>query len=287
MARKLWINLSDTFAMHHSVSDPIFHFTACLGLGHVVPFDDFALPRNGGLPLESFNLYDPQMRVTPLRLPTMDTFTTIDAPGVYVESGDMAAHKVVFGKDSLPGTYQLGVQTPEFYITQYKDEKGHTVWDPRPMSDFAPGTPIDSSIKVRINAKVTATYKEWSRPEPLGYEFEIIPVTPLDQILPNQPVTFEIRHMGKPFTCTMHEMQFLLASSNTYGGEAGGSVQGFFLSAYALDGQARFCFPTAGQWLVTAFSNAVVEPGGPWDAYKDRCKRVFHTASMTVNVRAV
>lgn len=288
MARKLWINLTDSFSITQKIDEPLYHFTACLSMGHVLPLDDFALPTMGGIPVESFTMYDPKMNETALRVPEMSSYSSTEAKdGLTIQQGDLAAHKVIFGKDALPGTYQLAAQSPEFYITQYEDAEGKTIWDPRPMSDFSPDDKINASIKVMVNAKATATYKQWSQPEPLGFDFEIIPVTPLNNVMPNEPVLFDIRFMGKPFTCTMDDMEFLIAASNTYAGEGGGNTQGFFLSAYIIGGQARISFPTAGQWLVTAFSNKLVLPGGDWDAYKEHCQKVFYTTSMSVNVRAL
>ena len=121
----------------------------------------------------------------------------------------------------------------------------------------------------------------------MGWELEILPKTPLDHVMPNQPVEFEVRYMGEPLGCTPNEMEFLLAASNTYGGEGAGDTDGFFLAAYLMGGKARMSFPTAGEWVVTVFTNKPVLPDGKFDAYKNECKQVFHSAGLSLNVRTI
>lgn len=287
MARKLWIHVTDAFSITETIHQPLYHATACLTFGHVLPIDDFAIPRMTGIMLKSFELYDPHMNVTPLSIPSMDTFSSRETDnGLIIERGDLAAHKVIFGEKAVPGAYQFAATSPEFFVTQYTRD-GKTVWDPRPMSDFGPEDNIEDSVKVLVNAKAIATNRQWSTPKPLGWPLEIIPATPLDHVLPGMPVTFEVLHMGKPFGCTQSEMEFLIAASNTYAGEGGGDPAGFFLSAYIMDGKARISFPTAGEWVISVFVNKPVIPGGCFDAYKEQCRKVFYSSNLTVNVKAI
>ena len=288
MARKLWINLVESFALHKTMDAPPRHFIASLGFGHVLPMDDLLIHREGGLPLESFTLHDPRGGVTQLRLPDPEHYARFEAaPGIGVEYGDLAVHKCSIGPDAAPGTYQLAAQSQELFITQYVDASGHTVWDPRPMDAFSKDQRIASSFRTKIYAKAFTAVGAWTTPAPLGHELELVPLSDLTRVMPGEPVVFEVRFQGQPFSCTQDNMEYVVAASNTYGGEAGGDTEGFFLSAYAINGRVRFALPTAGQWIVSAFSNQWVSPDGDWSAFAGKCLKVFHSASIAFHVRAL
>lgn len=288
MARKLWINLTDSFAQHKTMEEPPRHFMVSLGFGHVLPMDDLFIHREGGLPLDSFSLNAPNGGVSQLRLPSPEAYSLQSADcGIDIETGDLAAHKLSIGKDAIPGTYQVAAESSEFFVSQYVDEKGMMVWDPKPMNEFPKEQEILASFRTKIYAKAFPCVGEWTQPKALGHELEILPVTDLSNVHPGDAVSFDVSYMGKPFTCTQDSMEYIVAASNTYGGEAGGSTEGFFLSAYAINGKARFVFPTAGQWIITAFSNQWIREQGEWSDYAQKCQRVFHSASVTLNVKAL
>lgn len=288
MARKLWINLVESFALHKTMDSPPRHFTVSLGFGHVLPMDDLLIHKEGGLPVASFILHDPKGQATPLRLPSPDHYARFETPGgLTVENGDLAVHKCSIGPDAAPGTYQVEAQSEELFITQYVDDQGHTVWDPRPMDAVEGNRHIEAGFRTKIYAKAFTSIGQWSTPAPLGHELELIPLSDLSRVMPGDPVTFEIRFLGEPFGCTQDNMEYVVAASNTYGGEAGGDTEGFFLSAYAINGRARFALPTAGQWIVSAFSNQWVRPDNAWKTLVGKCTKVFHSASVAFHVRAL
>jgi uncharacterized GH25 family protein len=287
MARKLWINLVESFSLHKTMDEPPKHFTASLGFGHVLPMDDLLMHKEGGLPLQSFTLHDPNNATTELRLPAPESYTMKEAScGLTVETGDFAVHKFSIGDDAIKGTYQLAAESTDFFISQYEDQQGHMVWDPKPMDEVAQDQKILASFRTKIYAKAFTSAGEWNKPQSLGHELELIPETDLTQVMPGEPVTFDVQYMGEPFTCTQGNMEYVVAASNTYGGEGGGSTEGFFLSAYAINGKVRFAFPSAGQWIVSAFSNQWVRDDDNWKHLNGKCQRVFHCASVAFNVKA-
>ncbi len=250
--------------------------------------DDLLINQDGGLPLESFVLHDPQKGESRLRLPSGENFSMTPIPcGLTVETGDLAVHKFNIGPDAFPGTYQLSAQSTDFFITQYTDANGHMVWDPNPMDQVGADREIQSSFRTKIYAKAFTSVGEWTEPHPLEHELELTPLTDLTRVMPGEPVTFDVQLKGEPFSCTQGSMEYVVAASNTYGGEAGGNMEGFFLSAYAINGKARFVFPTAGQWIVSAFSNQRVRPDNQWNALEGKCRRVFHCASIAFHVRGL
>ena len=117
MARKLWINLVESFSLHKTMDEPPKHFTASLGFGHVLPMDDLFMHKEGGLPLQSFTLHDPKNAITELRLPAPENYTMKEAScGLTVETGDFAVHKFSIGNDAIKGTYQLAAESADFFI---------------------------------------------------------------------------------------------------------------------------------------------------------------------------
>lgn len=280
MARKLWINTTESFGLHKSLETPPWHYLVNLGYGHVMPNDDFIDP---ALTLHEYEVLSPSLQKTPLPMPVRDVDITA-GEGVTVEAGDLGARKIAFDETSEVGTHQVVATTREEFFALWK-EGDEVCTANKPLYEVKDKNVL-TSVKYQAFAKAFLPYKEWSEPKELGHALEIIPLTDLSDVHVGDWVTFNVKFMGKPFTCTQETMEFLLASSNTFGGEAGGELEGFFLSAYIVNGRARIKMPTAGAWLINVFSRQDVAPDNDLKELADSCNRVYFGSSLTFNVKA-
>lgn len=281
MARKLWINATESFGLHKSLENPPWHYFVSLGFGHVVPNDDFM---DGALTLGEYELVDPSLSRTPLPMPVAEVDTVSGKDGVTIEAGDLAARKISFDEKAEVGTHQVTASTKEEFFALW-EEDGQVCTANKPLSEVKDKNVL-TSVKYQAFAKTFLKHKEWTEPKELGHALELIPLTDLSDVHVGDWVTFSVKFMGKPFSCTQETMEFLLASSNSFGGEAGGELEGFFLSAYIVNGRARIKMPTAGQWLINVFSRQDVTPDNELKELSDSCNRVYFGSSVTFNVKA-
>ncbi len=271
MARKIWINVSNSFILHTcEFENPPKHFNVSLAAGHVLPMDDFIMSRDLALPLETYELIDPDLRRTDLPMPRPSYGELIATlSGLTVESGDVAAQKIRVHPETKSGTYQVAVATKEL-IADLPGMNGKTI-----------------RSKIRYFAKSFLTVNEWTPPTPLGHELELMPLDDLSNIHIGDWVSFEAKFLGKPFTCNSQgDLEYLLAKSNTFGGEAGGELEGFFLGAYLVNGRARFRMPSAGQWMIVAFNFKDIGPESEYKEFAGDCSKLYYHSTLTFNVRA-
>lgn len=271
MARKIWINASDSFILHTGEWDnPPKHFNVSLAAGHVVPMDDFIVSKDMPLPLETYEVIDPDMNKTSLPMPAPSSDKLIETTsGLTIESGDVAAKKIRISPETVSGTYQVAAKTKELIFDL----------------PYLNGKVIKA--KAKYFAKTFLTVNDWTQPEPLGHELELLPLSDLSNVQVDDWVSFEVKFLGKPFGCNMEgDLEYLLAKSNTYGGEAGGNLEGFFLGAYLLNGRARFRMPSAGQWMIVVFNIKDVGPGSVYKDFAGECNKIFYHSTVTFNVRA-
>jgi uncharacterized GH25 family protein len=286
MARKLWINAYESFALDKSLTDPPSHFMVSLGWGHVLPMDDFLVDMDGTIPLATYDLIDPDLKKTALPMPVkMEDVIMADA-GMTIECGDMALRKINLTDKTKPGTYQVAAATREGFATVYVDKTGKQELANKSLEEMQGVENIVCSVKYQAFAKAFLTVEKWTDPKPIGYDLELMPLTELSDVHVGDPVSFEVTLMGKLFSCTSDTMEYLHAASNTFGGEAGGDREGFFLSAYLINGRARFWMPTAGQWLVNVFSCQDVTPENELKELVGKCNKVYYSSSITFNVKA-
>lgn len=289
MARKMWINVYDSFAFHKkgSLEHPPKHFNVSLGMGHVLPVDDFLENMDESIPLETYDLIDPNLKKIALPMPVkMEQSIIRTNTGMTIECGDIAARKISLSDETEPGTYQVAATSKASFFTMYVDEKGEQNWTFKPLNEMNGVGNILFSSKVQYCAKAFLKVGNWTKPKPIGYVLELTPLTDLSDVHIGDPVSFEAIFMGKPFTCTTDTVEYMYAKSNTFGGEAGGDIEGFFLAAYIVNGRAQFRMPTAGQWLITVFAFKDVTLENDLKELADQCSKVYFTSTVTFNVRA-
>lgn len=286
MARKLWINVYESFALHKSLQHPPGHFIVSLGWGHVVPMDDFLVTMDESIPLATYDLIDPDLNRTSLPMPVLEKKEVLRTNAcLIIECGDIAVRKISLTPDTKPGTYQVVATTRESFFTMYLDENGKRKMVNKPLDEMKDIGNILLSVKFQAFAKAFLTVEKWTDSKPLGHALELIPLTDLSDVYVGNPVSFQVALMGKPFSCTQETMEYMTAASNTFGGEASGDREGFFLSAYIVNGKARFRIPTAGQWVVSVFACQEVTPESNLKELVGKCTRVYYGSSISFNVK--
>ena len=275
MAHTLWINLYESFA------HPPGHAIVSLGWGHTVPMDDLLASKDGSLQLATFDLIDPDLNGTALPMPVLKMEDVIKTSGgMTAQCGDLGIRKLGLTDKTNPGTYQVAATSKEIFFTKYLDKKGNQKMAPKTMDKVKDADKILAAIKYKSFAKAFTAVKKWTDPKPLGYELELMPLTDLSNVHVDDMVHFNVTFMGKPFTCTSDKIEYMTATSNSFGGP-----DGFQLYSYLINGKAQFRMPAAGQWVVNVYIRQKVTPDNELKELSGKCTTVWYAGTISFNVK--
>ena len=275
MAHTLWINLYESFA------HPPGHAMVSLGWGHVVPMDDLLVSEAGPLQLATFDLIDPALNRTALPMPVLKMEDVINtSSGMTAQCSDLGIRKLSLTDKTKPGTYQVAVTSKDNFFTMYLDKKGKQKMVTKPLDQVKGVGKILTSIKYKSFAKAFFAVKKWTDPKPLGFDLEIMPMTDLSKVHVGDVVPFQITFMGKPFSCGPGGIEYITATSNSFGGP-----DGFFLSAYIMNGKAQFRMPSAGQWVVNVYVKQDVTSESDLKELVGKCTTVYYAGTISFNVK--
>jgi uncharacterized GH25 family protein len=275
MSHTLWINLYESYA------HPPGHAMVSLGWGHAVPMDDLLASKLAFLQLATFDLIDPDLNSTALPMPVLKMENVIETTsGMTAQCGDLGIRKLSLTDKTKPGTYQVAVTSKDNFFTRYLDKKGKQKMAPKPIDKVKDLKKVLGSIKYKAFAKSFFAVKKWTRPEPLGYDLELMPMTDLSNVHVGDVVPFQITFMGKPLSCGADTIEYITATSNGFGGP-----DGFFLSAYIMNGKAQFRMPTAGQWVVNVYVKQDVTPENDLKELVGKCTVVYYSGTISINVK--
>jgi len=272
-AHSLWLNLYESYK--HTPG----HAIVSIGWGHMVPMDDLVR----GINLESYSLVSPDSTTTALALPSAPQKTSpkTTASGMAINSGDLGVNKISLSKENKPGTYQVGLVSKDNYYTFYLDQKGKKRWAPKSMDQLKKAKKILGAMSYKAYAKAFFKVKQWSPPQPLGYDLEITPVGDLSQVRAGDKVDFKITFLGKPLSTRPDRgIEYITATSNTFGGP-----DGFSLSCVIFNGKAGFRFPTAGQWVLNVYHRQDVSPDNDLKHLASKCRTVMRSSTLSFNVK--
>jgi len=274
-AHMFWVNLTE------SRNHPPGHVTSILGFGHVLPLDDFLVGDFGAIKVKKYEVVGPDQKTMDLGLP--------DAANISIEGGDLGlsatrsdlgVRKIALPKDAREGTYQVNVESVPMFFTKYIDNKGKKRVAPVPMDKVKDmKTPI-ASFKYQSFAKSYFAVDEWTKPEPRGYELEIMPLTDLSDLHVGDLVEFMVSFRGKPVSTTSDDTRTLTCSSNTFGGP-----DKFHLGSMLHGGHAQFRMPAAGQWIANIFYSEKVADNPALKDLADKCTIVYTAGSIFFNVK--
>ena len=274
-AHTLWVNLYESFA------HPPGHAIVSLGWGHAVPMDDLLVSKAGSLQLATFDLIDPDLNKTALPMPVLKMEDVIKTSGgMTAQCGDMGIRKLGLTDKTKPGTYQVVVTSKETFFTKYLDKNGKMKMAVKPLDEVKDASKILAAIKYKSFAKAFMAVKKWTDPKPLGFDLEIRPLTDLSNVHVGDMVHFDVSFMGKPFSCTQDTIQYMTATSNTFGGP-----DNFSLYSYLINGKAQFRMPAAGQWVVNVYVKQDVTPESDLKELVGKCTTVYYAGTISFNVK--
>lgn len=275
MAHTLWINLYESFA------HPPGHAIVSLGWGHAVPMDDLLVSEAGSLQLATFDLIDPDFDRTALPMPVLKMKDVIETSGgMTAQCGDLGIRKLGLTNNTKPGTYQVVVASKDNYFTKYLNKKGKQKVVAKPLNEIKDVRKVLFSAKFTSFAKAFFAVEKWTDPQPLEYDLELMPMTDLSNVHAGDVVPFQVTFMGKPLSCGYNNVEYITAISNAFGGP-----DGFFLSAYIMNGKAQFRMPTAGQWVVNVYIRQDVMPESDLRKLVGKCKTVYYSSTISFHVK--
>jgi len=275
IAHTLWINLYESFA------HPPGHAMVSLGWGHPVPMDDLLASKDGSLQLATFDLVDPELNRTALPMPVLkmeDVMQT--SSGMTAQCGDLGIRKLSLTDKTKPGTYQVAVTSKENFFTKYLNKKGKMKMAVKPLDEVKDASKILAAIKYKSFAKAFFAVKKWTDPKPLGFDLELMPLTDLSNVHVGDMVHFDVSFIGKPFSCTQDTIQYMTATSNTFGGP-----DNFSLYSYLINGKAQFRMPSAGQWVANVYVRQDVNPESDLKELVGKCTTVYYAGTISFNVK--
>jgi uncharacterized GH25 family protein len=200
--------------------------------------------------------------------------------GMTAQCGDMGIRKLGLTDKTKPGTYQVAVTSKDNYFTMYLDKKGKQKMVTKPLDQVKGIGKILISIKYKSFAKAFFAVNNWTDPKPLGFALEIMPMTDLSNVHVGDVVPFQTTFMGKPFSCGPDGIEYITATSNSFGGP-----DGFFLSAYIMNGKAQFRMPAAGQWVANVYVRQDVNPENHLKELVGKCTTVYYAGTISFNVK--
>jgi len=274
-AHMFWVNLTESF------NHPPGHVVSELGFGHVLPIDDFLVGEHGVIKVKKYQVVGPDKTIMDLGLPSTTNYP-INKSDMKLNwtKGDIGLRKIGLTPDAANGTYQVNAESVPMFFTKYINTKGKERMAPVPMDKVKDmKTPL-ASFKYQSFAKSFFSIGKWTKPEPMGYDLEIMPLTDLSDLHVGDLVEFMVTFSGKPVTASSKSIRTLTCTSNTYGGP-----DGFHLGSVLTNGKARFRMPAAGQWLVNIFYDEVVEGSPELVDLKGKCTKVFTAGTVFFNVK--
>lgn len=274
-AHRVWINVFESDG-HNSP-----HAMVSLGWGHNLPMDDILTSTGSRVEMESFVMLNPMMQATEIAIqPFKLGEPEKDTGDMEMFKADMAARKIALKENCTQGVYQFSaISKPNFY-TFYIDKKGKERLKLKSMDQIEDIEKVLHSLKYQAFAKSYLTVGPWKQPKPLGHGLEIVPLTDLSNLHPGDLVELSVTFYGKPLSGTGQNMEYIVAYSSGFG-----QNDNFFIGAYVKHGKAQFRVQSPGQWLVGLYHKRDVSPDGPLRDLQGKAKQVYHSASLTFNVK--
>ncbi|WP_321414647.1 DUF4198 domain-containing protein [uncultured Desulfobacter sp.] len=275
-AHMFWVNVFESDAHQPP------HAMVSMGWGHTLPMDDILTdPNSARIGVEKLELYDPALKKTDLiKIKSKITEAEVTNEHFDIFPADLAAQKIALKKDSLPGVYQIGAISKATCYTHYIDNKGRYRIKHKSKDELDNIKEIKGSLKNQSFAKAYITLGKWTNPKPLGHKLEIIPLTDLSNVHVGDMVGVKVLFYGEPQSTSLKNNIYITAGSNTFGLD-----EGFNLQSFLVEGKAQFRVQSKGQWIINTMKGEDVTKDGKLKDLYGKVDTVYHTASLTFNVK--
>lgn len=269
-AHSLWVNLFESH-MHEPG-----HVLSTIGWGHFAPIDDLLSSPTASVNIAKYYLTAPDGTEVQLPLPKSSVETNAKTLYADIITGDIGLTKIAQKKESPHGTYQVAASSKVGFFTRYKDKNGKMRMAAKPMDQVKDAKEVLESFRYSLNAKAFYSIGKWTKPKPAGFDLEIIPECDLSNVHKNDIVSFDVSFMGKPVNTNSNTINYMTLTSDTFGGP-----DGYFLSAYIMNGKANFRIPTAGHWVANVYIAQETSSKGALSKLAKKCGKVFSCATVS------
>ncbi|WP_291327540.1 DUF4198 domain-containing protein [Desulfovibrio sp. UCD-KL4C] len=273
-AHSLWVSLFESHTHEPG------HVLSILGWGHTSPIDDLLSSDTASVSIKEYSLITPTGKKVSLFAPNSSTETKASYPYADILTGDLGLRKIALKKDSQQGTYQVIATSKVGFFTSYKDTNGKQRMATKPIDQLKNVSEIIESFRYTMNAKGFYSIGKWTKPKPVGFDLEIIPTCDMSRVRQGDIVSFDVSFMGTPVNTDSNTIHYMTLTSDTFGGP-----DGFFLSAYIMNGKTRFRIPSVGHWVANVYISQKTSTKGPLSKLAKKCKTIYScaTVSFTVN----
>ncbi|WP_418185832.1 DUF4198 domain-containing protein [Aliarcobacter vitoriensis] len=274
-AHNFWVNSFESFS--HKPG----HIIVGLAWGHSMPMDDILNSPNGSVIVEEFKITSPNGEVTNLDIPTSEPKeANKKANNFDIFSADMGLQKIALKANSQKGVYKIEAKSKPTFYTKYIDTKGKERLKLTTLDKIDDIQKVLMSLKFEAFAKSYLTIDKWEEQKATNKGLEIIPKTDLSNVKVGDLVEFEVLFEGKPLSVSASSIDFITASSNSFG-----QNDGFSLMSYIENGKAQFRVQSAGQWRVSCEHKDSVTKDGVLKDLFGKVEYVFNGAALTFNVK--
>ncbi|WP_321494228.1 DUF4198 domain-containing protein [uncultured Desulfobacter sp.] len=274
-AHSLWVNINE------SLAHPPGHVITSLGWGHALPLDDFLVSEAGAIEIERYSLVGPDNSISPIALPVLNQeHANNSKTGMTIVPGDLGLRKISLTDKTMPGTYQVAVESKATYFTGYMDAKGKQKMITKPMDEIKGAKSFNFSTRYKAVGKSYFGIEKWTQPQPMGYDLEIMPDTDMSNVKAGDLVKFTVTLKGKPLTCDMQGMNYLHMTSNTFGGP-----DKYMLAAYIMDGKAQIRVPTPGAWVASVMVKKVVTKDNELKDLASKCQSIYYGSTVSFTAK--
>ena len=274
-AHSLWVNINE------SLAHPPGHVITSLGWGHALPLDDFLVSEAGAIEIERYSLVGPDNSISPIALPVLNQeHANNSKTGMTIVPGDLGLRKISLTDKTMPGTYQVAVESKATYFTGYMDAAGKQKMITKPMDEIKGAKSFNFSTRYKAVGKSYFGIEKWTQPQPMGYDLEIMPDTDMSNVKAGDLVKFTVTLKGKPLTCDMQGMNYLHMTSNTFGGP-----DKYMLAAYIMDGKAQIRVPTPGAWVASVMVKKVVTKDNELKDLASKCQSIYYGSTVSFTAK--
>ena len=274
-AHMFWVNAykSETHFPHHVITS--------LGYGHSLPMDDLLLSGKETIKIGKYFVAAPDGK----RFDLHADEGGYQAPaslteGLSAQPGDMNVNKIILGDTASEGTYQVAAAPETTCFTFYVNKKGKRKIVLKYMDEIQDLEKALVSMRCSFSGKTYFTVGQWTKPEPLGFDLEILPENDLSNVHVGDLITFKVLLNGRPLSSSFNGLELLNAQSPSFGGP-----DGFFLSCKLFNGKGKFRIPAAGQWVVSAYTKKDVEKNPKLAEFKGKTQMLYYSSSITFSVK--
>ena len=271
-AHSLWVNSFESTA--HKPG----HAIVSLGWGHELPLGDMLNSPGASVAVSDFYILDPKGKKIALYKPENAAPSShFKNESLEIYKADFATQKVALSDKPAKGVYTVAATSQKAYYTIYLDKNSKQHFKPKAKDELPDIATLITSTEYQAFAKSYFSVDKWDEQKPIGHALEIIPLTDLSNVKAGDLVKFKVLFNGKPLNVSFKSIEYLTATSNSFGQE-----DGYQLFSYILNGVAQFRLPSKGQWLLNIYHTEQLDPSAK--DYK-KFNTQMTSATLTFNVK--